>query len=59
MAASDKELAVEIVVAVINSNMEKRSSRVQYGSEKLTVEDIPELLSKVYEAVSSLKSSSK
>ena len=54
---SDKELAVEIVVAVVNANIGKPDEKANNGTLPLTTNDIPLLVAKIYETLASLDSS--
>ena len=54
---SDKELAVEIVIAAINAKLPKTNNTATGAVFLLTSEDIAPLIAKVHETLSSLKDS--
>lgn len=54
---SDKELAVEIVIATINAKLPKKNKTSEGAVLPLTIEDIAPLIAKVHETLSSLKDS--
>ena len=54
---SDKELAVEIVIAAINAKLPKTNKNTEGAVQPLAIEDIAPLIAKVYETLSSLEDS--
>ena len=54
---TDKELATEVVIAVINAKVPKLDERTQGGVLPLTTDDVPVLIAKVYETLTALKNS--
>lgn len=55
MSKSIEEITADIVVAVINSAVEKPDERVKNGTVKLTTADIPKLIKDIHEVFTSLE----